>query len=302
MSVHTIKSILDFGALRSRGQKISMVTCYDSTSAAIVAASGIDCILVGDSLAMTMHGYDSTLPATADLMALHVAAVRRGVAAASGSGSGSSSAKFIIGDMPFLAHRGSLDSTYEAVRKIMTAGAHAVKIEGIDGSEDVIRHIVQSGVPVMGHLGLTPQSVHQFGGFKLQATSAQAQDILMEQALKVEAAGAFALVLECVPTSIATRVTEILKIPTIGIGAGAGCSGQVLVFQDLLGLNPAFKPKFVRKYADGFQFMVAALDHYHDDVVSGEFPSAKEGYVLPSEKPAAGIVTEATSPVAGATS
>ncbi len=290
MSVHTkdpaatngnpsIKSILDFGALKARGQKISMVTCYDSTSAAIVAASGIDCILVGDSLAMTMHGYDSTLPATADLMALHVAAVRRGISA-----SGAAVSKFIVGDMPFLAHRGSLDSTYEAVRKIMTAGAQAVKIEGIDGSEDVIRHIVQSGVPVMGHLGLTPQSVHQFGGFKLQATSAQAQDILMEQALKVEAAGAFALVLECVPTSIAKRVTEALKIPTIGIGAGAGCSGQVLVFQDLLGLNPAFKPKFVRKYADGFQFMVDALDHYHDDVVSGNFPSLKEGYVLPSEK------------------
>lgn len=295
MSVHTkdptsttgvpsIKSILDFGSMKSRGQKISMVTCYDSTSAAIVAASGVDCILVGDSLAMTMHGFDSTLPATADLMALHVAAVRRGVSMASGGGAAS---KFIIGDMPFLAHRGSLDSTYEAVRKIMTAGAQAVKIEGIDGSEDVIRHIVQSGVPVMGHLGLTPQSVHQFGGFKLQATSAQAQDILMEQALKVEAAGAFALVLECVPTSIATRVTEVLKIPTIGIGAGGGCSGQVLVFQDLLGLNPAFKPKFVRKYADGFRFFTEALDHYHDDVVSGDFPSSKEGYVLPSEKPAA---------------
>lgn len=278
MSVHSelksgttgFKSVLDFGLARAASRKISMVTCYDSTSAQIVAASEIDCILVGDSLGMTMHGFDSTLPVTTELMALHTAAVRRGAGS-----------KFIVGDMPFLAHRGNIGECMEAIRKIMVAGAQAVKIEGIDGSEDTFKHIVESGVPVMGHLGLTPQSVHQFGGFKVQATSAQAQDLLLEQALKVEKAGAFALVLECVPSEIAARVTAQLKIPTIGIGAGEGCSGQVLVFQDLLGLNISFKPKFVRKYAEGFQYMLSALNHYHSDVVTGEFPTAKESYAMP---------------------
>ncbi len=266
-----MKSVLDFGLMKTSGQKISMVTCYDSTSAAIVEASDIGCILVGDSLAMTMHGYDSTLPATPELMALHVAAVRRGAPN-----------KFIVGDLPFLAHRGSMDKTLAAIRDIMVAGAQAVKIEGIVGSETVIKHIVQSGVPVMGHLGLTPQSVHQFGGFKVQATTLAAQDMLIEQALQVEAAGAFALVLECVPTAIATRVTEHLHIPTIGIGAGGGCSGQVLVFQDLLGLNASFKPKFVRKYADGFSFVTNALNQFNADVQTGNFPAEKESYSMPT--------------------
>lgn len=266
-----MKSILDFASARRSDRKISMVTCYDSTSAAIVQASDIDCILVGDSLAMTMHGFDSTLPATPELMALHVAAVRRGAPT-----------KLIIGDLPFLAHRGSMDTCLEAVRRVMVAGAQAVKIEGIDGSEDAIRHIVQSGVPVMGHLGLTPQSVHQLGGFKVQATSEAAADALVAQALKVEAAGAFALVLECVPTPIAARVTSQLRIPTIGIGAGDGCSGQVLVFQDLLGLNASFKPRFVRKYAEGFALVKDALNHFHSDVVTGTFPATTESYAMPT--------------------
>jgi 3-methyl-2-oxobutanoate hydroxymethyltransferase len=206
------------------------------------------------------------------MMAFHVAAVRRGAPS-----------KFLISDLPFLAHRGSIDATLAAVRSVMTAGAQAVKIEGIDGSEDVIRHIVQSGVPVMGHLGLTPQSVHGLGGFKVQATSAAAGDALLDQALRVQAAGAFALVLECVPSEIAARVTAALDIPTIGIGAGPACSGQVLVFQDLLGLTANFKPKFVRKYADGFAFVAEALNRYHADVVEGAFPSPKESYAMPAE-------------------
>lgn len=267
-----MKSVLDFPRAKNKGENISMVTCYDFTSARIVESTNIDCILVGDSLAMTMHGYDSTLPATVEMMALHTAAVRRGAPS-----------KFIVGDMPFLAHRGSLDRTLEAARQIMTAGAQALKIEGVDGSEDVIRHIVQSGVPVMGHLGLTPQSVHQFGGFKVQATSPEAQKMLLEQALKVEAAGAFALVLECVPTNIAEIVTEHLSIPTIGIGAGSGCSGQVLVFQDLLGLNREFKPRFVRAYADGFAFFQEALNRYDSEVKSGAFPAEKESFLPPKE-------------------
>lgn len=267
-----MKSVLDFAKARAAARPISMITCYDSTSAAIVERSPIDCVLVGDSLAMTMHGFDSTLPATVDMMALHVAAVRRGAPT-----------KFLISDLPFLAHRGSLDACYSAVRAVMTAGAQAVKIEGVDGSEATLRHIVQSGVPVMAHLGLTPQSVHALGGFKVQATTARAGDLLLDQARRVQDAGAFALVLECVPSAIASRVTEALEIPTIGIGAGSGCSGQVLVFQDMLGLTQNFKPKFVRKYAEGFEFVSKALEAYHADVVSGAFPSEKESYSMPAE-------------------
>ena len=262
-----MKSVLDFQKMKVEGRPISMVTCYDSTSAKILEASKVDCLLVGDSLAMTMHGQPTTLEATPELMALHVAAVRKGAPT-----------KFIVGDMPFLAHRGSLDRTMEAVRVIMKAGAQAVKIEGIDGSEDVFRHIVQSGVPVMAHLGLTPQSIHQFGGFKVQGRAKDAGEILLEQAKKVQDAGVFAVVFEAVPAALAARVTEALSIPTIGIGAGVGCSGQVLVMQDLLGLNKDFQPRFVRKYLDGFGLLQAAFDKYDDEVKSRTFPAAKESY------------------------
>lgn len=262
-----MKTVLDFHKMREQGRKISMVTCYDYTSARIVQASSADCILVGDSLAMTMHGHSSTLEADPSLMALHVAAVRKGAPD-----------KFIVGDMPYLAHRGSLDRTLEAVSLITRAGAQAVKIEGVDGSEDMIRHIVQSGVPVMGHLGLTPQSVHQFGGFKVQATDPQAAEILMSQARKLENCGVFALVLECVPAHVAATVTHHLSIPTIGIGAGSDCSGQVLVFQDLLGMNIDFQPRFVRRFLNGFELIKGALDKFDAHVKSGEFPNEKERY------------------------
>jgi 3-methyl-2-oxobutanoate hydroxymethyltransferase len=160
----------------------------------------------------------------------------------------------------------------------MKAGAQAVKIEGIEGAADVIHHIVQSGVPVMGHLGLTPQSVHQMGGYKVQATEEQSADLLLRQALQVEAAGAFAVVLECVPAKVAAKVTQALAIPTIGIGAGVECGGQVLVFQDMLGLNIDFQPKFVRRYFEGFNLLKEAFDHYDRDVKAAEFPTAKESY------------------------
>lgn len=262
-----MKSKLDFMKMKSLGERISMVTCYDSTSARILAASSVDCILVGDSVTMTIHGHETTLEATPELMALHISAVRRGAPE-----------KFIVGDMPFLAHRGSIDRTIDAVRTIMKAGAQAVKIEGIDESEDVIRHIVDSGVPVMGHLGLTPQSIHEFGGFKVQGKEPDAKAILLRQAERLQACGAFAVVFECVPAEVARHVTERIQIPTIGIGAGAGCSGQVLVMQDLLGLNQQFQPRFVRKYLDGFSLLKEAFDHFDRDVKSGEFPSEKESY------------------------
>ena len=262
-----MKSVLDFQKMKNEGLRISMITCYDYTSARIVAASKIDCILVGDSLAMTMHGQSTTLAATPELMAQHVEAVRKGAPD-----------KFIIGDMPFLAHRGSLDRAIEATRLIMKAGANAVKIEGIDGCEEFYRHLVLSGVPLMGHLGLTPQSVNQFGGFKVQGTAPDATTILTNQAQRLEACGAFATVLECIPSTVATAVTKNLNIPTIGIGAGNGCSGQVLVFQDLLGMNTEFQPKFVRKYLEGFTVLKEAFDRYDHEVKSGEFPTAKESY------------------------
>jgi 3-methyl-2-oxobutanoate hydroxymethyltransferase len=244
-----------------------MVTCYDSTMAKLVARSSIDCILVGDSLAMTMHGHRDTLPATAELMALHVAAVRRGAPE-----------KFIVGDMPFVAHRGSLDRTMDAVATIMRAGAQSVKIEGNTDDGQLIHHIVESGIPVMGHLGLTPQSVHGLGGFRVQARSDEAAERLLGDAKSLERAGCFALVLEAVPSEVATRVTEQLAIPTIGIGAGAGTSGQVLVLQDLLGLNVDFLPKFVRKFIDGADAVTGALNAYDDAVKARSFPSVGEGY------------------------
>jgi 3-methyl-2-oxobutanoate hydroxymethyltransferase len=262
-----MKSILDFGKKKSQGQKISMVTCYDYGMAKLMNASQVDCILVGDSLAMTMHGHNDTLTATPELMALHIAAVRRGAPG-----------KFIIGDMPFLAHRGSLDNTLGAVRALMQAGAQAVKIEGVKGSETTLAHIVDSGVPVMGHLGLTPQSLHALGGFKVQATEERAAEWLLDQAKTLEQAGCFAVVLECVPAAVARFVTESIGIPTIGIGAGSGTSGQVLVLQDLLGLNVDFKPRFVRSYLDGAALVKDAFDRFDRDVKSGEFPTEKESY------------------------
>ncbi len=262
-----MKTVLDFAKWKADGKKISMITCYDTTMAKIVSASRIDCILVGDSAAMTMHGHSDTLSATPELMALHVAAVRRGAPY-----------KFIVGDMPFLAHRGSLDTTLAAVRTILQAGAQAVKIEGVKGSEETIAHIVESGVPVMGHLGLTPQSYHQFGGFKVQATEERAAEWLLDQAKSLEKCGVFAIVLEAVPNAVAKYVTDNVHVPTIGIGAGANTSGQVLVLQDLLGLNTDFKPRFVRRYLDGAALLKEAFDHFDRDVKSHEFPSEKESY------------------------
>ena len=244
-----------------------MITCYDYSSARAVADSNIDCILVGDSLAMTMHGYSNTLSATTAMMALHTAAVAKGAPG-----------KFIIGDLPFLSYRKGLKEAMDAVHELMSAGANAVKLEGVRGHADIVRHIVDSGVPVMGHLGLTPQSVHGLGGMKVQARTNAALKVLTAEARELEDAGCFAIVLECVPAQGARRVTDVLKIPTIGIGAGSHVSGQVLVYQDMLGLNPGFKPKFLRVYANTFEVITTALNAYDGDVKSGAFPSESESY------------------------
>ena len=238
-------TVPDFKRYKENSRPLSMVTSYDSWSAGIIQGSGIDCILVGDSLAMTMHGYDSTIPATVDLMALHTAAVRRGAPEA-----------FLIGDMPFLSHRKGLEPAMTAAEQLMRAGANAIKLEGTRGHTEIIRHITESGVPVMGHIGLTPQSVHQMGGFKVQGKESDRAEQLESDALALEEAGCFALVLECVPRLLARRITEKLTIPTIGIGAGNGCDGQVLVLQDLLGLNTEFRPRFVRTFMDGHSLIL----------------------------------------------
>jgi 3-methyl-2-oxobutanoate hydroxymethyltransferase len=216
---------------------------------------------------MTMHGHPTTLGATTAMMALHTAAVARGAPS-----------KFLVADLPFLSYRKGLKDAMDSVQELMAAGAHAVKLEGVRGHSEIVRHIVDSGVPVMGHLGLTPQSVNALGGMKVQARTDAAIEILAAQARELEQAGCFALVLECVPAGAACKVTELLRIPTIGIGAGPDTNGQVLVFQDMLGMNPTFKPKFLRTYGQVFESIRDALDRYDGDVKDARFPSEKESY------------------------
>ncbi len=261
-----MKTILDFFDSKKKNKKISMITCYDYTSAVLVNKSNVDCILVGDSLAMTMLGADSTIPATTDIMALHISSVKKGAPD-----------KFIVGDMPFLSYRKNLTENMNCVEKLMHAGSHALKLEGATGNIDFIKHVVQSGVPVMGHLGLTPQSVHQLGGFRVQGRGSAAKK-LIEHALELEQAGCFSLVLEAVPAQLAEEITEKLQIPTIGIGAGAHTDGQVLVLQDLLGLNTEFKPKFVRSFLNGGELFINAFNQFDSEVKQLTFPTVNESY------------------------
>ncbi len=262
-----MKTVQDFDRYRSVGRKISMVTCYDTWSAKILQTSDVDCILVGDSAAMVMHGHDSTLPATVDMLEAHVAAVRRGAPE-----------KFIVGDFPFLEHRQGVAHAVSVAGRLMRAGAQAVKIEGVRGHEDVIGALVEAGVPVMGHLGLTPQSIHQLSGFRVQGKTADAAQGLLDDARSLESLGCFALVLECVPSGVAADVTNAVAIPTIGIGAGAETSGQVLVLHDLLGMDPGFQPRFVRRYLKGHALIRNAVNEYAQDVRTSTFPREEEGY------------------------
>lgn len=260
-------NILDFQKKKQANEKITMVTCYDYTSAKLLADSELECLLVGDSLAMTMHGFNDTLSATLEMMVLHTAAVVRGAGQ-----------QFIVSDLPFLSYRKSLPDTMHAVQMLMQAGAHAVKLEGASGNLETIRHLVESGVPVMGHLGLTPQYVHALGGYRVQGRDELAAEKLIQDAKALEAAGCFALVLECIPSALAKKVTELLSIPTIGIGAGTDTDGQVLVYQDLLGMNQSFKPKFVKVFLDGCHAVKSAINQYCRDVKTREFPSHENTY------------------------
>jgi len=257
----------DFLRAKIEGRKLSMVTCYDYTFARMLSRSSIDGILVGDSAAMVMHGRPSTLSASVELMALHTEAVARGAGG-----------KFVVADMPFLSFRKGLAAALNTASVLMTAGAHAVKLEGVDGHEDVIQRMVQSGIPVMGHLGLQPQSVHAYGGYRVQGRSEDSAQEIARQATALDELGAFAIVLECVPTDLAQEITKTIRIPTIGIGAGAGCDGQILVLQDLLGMNLDFRPKFARPFLDGERTVLDTLARFDEAVKAGTFPSREESY------------------------
>lgn len=257
----------DFLCAKLEGRKLSMVTCYDYTFARLMSKSAIDGILVGDSTAMVMHGHPSTLTANSEMMRVHTEAV------ANGAGG-----KFIVADMPFLSFRKGPAAALDSASILMVAGAHAVKLEGVDGHEDVIQRMVQSGIPVMGHIGLQPQSVHAYGGFRVQGRSSDSARNIARQAAALEELGTFAIVLECVPVNLAREISESLRIPTIGIGAGAGCDGQIMVLQDLLGMNPDFRPKFVRPFLDGARCVLETLASFDHAVKAGTFPSREESY------------------------
>lgn len=261
-------NVLDFAKAKVEKRKLTMVTCYDAWSARIIEASPIDIVLVGDSAAMVMHGFPSTVHATVEMMAMHTAAVARGL-----------KTKFLVGDLPFLSFRRGPEAALAAVDALMKAGAHCVKLEGVWGHEETIDRIVRSGVPVMGHIGLTPQSVHGFGGFKVQGREEESARDLLKQAKRLEELGCCSIVLECVPSALGTEITRSVGVPTIGIGAGPDCDGQVLVLHDLLGADTSFKkPKFVRRFTDLERQVAGALRAYTNGVVEGTYPAREESY------------------------
>jgi 3-methyl-2-oxobutanoate hydroxymethyltransferase len=257
----------DFQLAKTEGRRLSMVTCYDYTFARLLSRSAIDGILIGDSAAMVMHGHNSTLFASVETLRAHTEAVVRGAPE-----------KFVVADMPFLSYRKGAALALDAAQALLTAGAQAVKLEGVDGHEDVIQRLVESGIPVMGHLGLQPQSVHSYGGFRVQGRAADSAREILRRSAVLEELGAFAIVLECVPAALAAEITAARGIPTIGIGAGAGCDSQILVLQDLLGLNLDFRPKFVRPFIEGGRCVLDALARFDEAVKSGSFPAEEETY------------------------
>ena len=254
--------------MKHEGEKIAMLTAYDFTMAKIVDGAGIDIILVGDSAANVMAGHTTTLPITLDQMIYHAASVVRGTERA-----------FVVVDMPFGTCSGDERVALEAAIRIMKeTGADGVKIEGGEELLPCIKKIIAAGIPVMGHLGLTPQSIHQLGGYGLRAKEEAEAEKLLRDAQLLDEAGCFAMVMEKIPAALAERVTRSVSMPTIGIGAGAGCDGQVLVVHDMLGMNKGFKPKFLRQYADLHAVMTDAIGRYVGDVKLGDFPNEQEQY------------------------
>ncbi len=254
-------------ALRADGTPITMLTCYEASFAALLDEVGIDCLLVGDSLGMVVQGRDSTLPVTLDDIAYHTACVARANRYA-----------WLIADLPFATYQTTPEAAYSNAAKLMQAGAEMVKLEGGAWLADTVRLLVRGGIPVCAHLGLTPQSVHTLGGYRLQGKTPEAAEQLKRDALALQDAGATMLVLEMVPAALAAEVTQALNIPTIGIGAGNQCAGQVLVLQDMLDVHPGRKPRFVRNFMAGAASIRAAIEAYRDAVRDRSFPSAEQSY------------------------
>jgi 3-methyl-2-oxobutanoate hydroxymethyltransferase len=266
--------LTELAEMKRRGEKIVMVTAYDAPGGELADAAGVDLILVGDSAAMVVLGHQSTVPATVDELIVLTRAVTRGA-----------KRPIVIADMPFGSFQVSDDEAVRnGVRFMKEAGAEAVKLEGAGPMLSRVRALVGSGIPVMGHIGLTPQSATMLGGFRAQGRTAEKAVQLLEDALALERAGCFALVLEAVPAPVAARITRALKIPTIGIGAGAGCDGQVLVYHDLLGLYQGRAPRFVKRYAELAPEIRSALETYAAEVRSGAFPEERHTYSMPEEE------------------
>jgi len=272
-------TILDLKAMKKRGEKIVMLTAYDYPSARLVEAAGVPLILVGDSLGMVVLGYDSTIPVTMDEMLHHVKAVVRGTTRA-----------HIVSDMPFMSYQaGPAEALPNAGRMLKEGGAQSVKLEGGIRIAETVRALVESGIPVMGHLGLTPQSVNQLGGYRVQGKTPAAAVRLLNDAVALQEAGAYAVVLESVPVPVAQAITEKIDVPTIGIGAGPACDGQVQVFHDLLGLFTDFVPKHAKRYAEAGQAITEAVCAYVDDVRAGRFPTERESHLANVPRTANGI-------------
>ncbi len=262
MTTHILKKMKDVG------EKISMLTAYDFSMARIIDDAGIDVILVGDSASNVMAGHETTLPITLDQMIYHASSVIRGVQKA-----------LVVVDLPFGSYQGNSEKALQsAVRIMKESGAHSVKLEGGEEILESVRRIISAGVPVMGHLGLTPQSIYKFGTYTVRAKEEMEAAQLKKDALMLEEAGVFGLVMEKIPAKLATEVSQSLAIPTIGIGAGGGTDGQVLVSHDLFGITKEFNPRFLRRYLDLYADMKGAVEHYIKDVKSSDFPSKKEQY------------------------
>ena len=260
-------TLTDLHKLRRDGSKIAMLTGYDASFAALLENAGVDSILVGDSLGNVLQGHETTLPVTLADMVYHVGCVARGAKRA-----------FLIGDMPFGSFQESSEQAFRNAAQLMAAGAHMVKLEGGAAFAPTTEFLVRRGIPVCAHLGLTPQSVHQLGGFRVQGKTADAAKLLIEDALALERSGAGLIVLEAIPAKLAAEVTSTLAIPTIGIGAGADCSGQVLVLHDLLGVFPGKKAKFVRNFMDGAPSIQQAVENYVRAVKDGSFPGPEHSF------------------------
>src|SRR5919205_1220333 len=273
--------------MKQAGERITMLTAYDASFARLLDRAGTDVLLVGDSLGMVVQGHETTLPVTMDQMVYHCAAVKRGVERA-----------HLVGDLPFGSYQGSADEAVKnAVRLAAEGGAEAVKLEGGAEYADIVQRIVRAGVPVMGHIGLTPQSVHKLGGYVVQGRTEEKAAKLLADAKALEEAGCYSLVLEMMPAELAAEITAAVSIPVIGIGAGAGCDGQVLVIYDLLGMNPDFSPKFVKKYANLAEVIGEAATRYRDEVKHGAFPGPEHAFTAEREPAKAAPVLQLYSSV-----